>query len=128
MGGGLVSQDLWIYFAVNMGSEESCRTHLKLFTLLVPILCRALQRACPRPLLTNRETVIMQRRAMGELIKQIAMAEGISARTVREHLQCIKKKLYTHDLVNAVVIACKSGMLDETWKEWRLRSEGASHR
>jgi DNA-binding CsgD family transcriptional regulator len=128
MGGGLVSQDLWIYFAVNMGSEESCRTHLKLFTLLVPILCRALQRACPRPLLTNRETVIMQRRAMGELIKQIAVAEGISARTVREHLQCIKKKLYTHDLVNAVVIACKSGMLDETWKEWRLRSEGASHR
>jgi predicted transcriptional regulator len=56
---------------------------------------------------------------MGELIKQIAAAQGISDRTVRMHLQRIKKKLYTDDLVNAVVIAVKSGMLDQTWKEWR---------
>ncbi len=124
LGGGLVSQDLWVNFALNMGSEESCRTHLNRFQLLVPILCRALQRACPRPLLTNRETVILQRRAMGEFIKQIASEEGISARTVRQHLQSIKKKLYTDDLVNAVVIAVRSGMLDETWKEWRWRNKG----
>jgi DNA-binding CsgD family transcriptional regulator len=39
------------------------------------------------------------------------MAEGISQRTVSEHLQQIKKKLYTDDLVNAVVIAMRSGML-----------------
>jgi DNA-binding CsgD family transcriptional regulator len=128
LGGGLVSQDLRVYFAVNMSSEESCRTHLKRFQVLVPVLSQALKRACPRPLLTKRETAILERRAMGELIKQIAVAEGISARTVREHLQSIKKKLYTDDLVNAVVIAVRCGMLDETWKELRWQSKGASHR
>ena len=48
---------------------------------------------------------------MGEITKQIGSAEGISERTVREHFQRIKKKLYTDDLLNAVVIAVKSGML-----------------
>ena len=57
---------------------------------------------------------------MGELIKQIAAAQGISERTVRMHLQRIKK-LYTDDLVNAVVIAVRSGMLAPLWKEWRWR-------
>ena len=56
---------------------------------------------------------------MGELLKQIAAAQGISERTVRMHLQRIKKKLYTDDLVNAVVIAVRSGMLDRVWKEFR---------
>ena len=54
---------------------------------------------------------MLKRRAMGEIIKQIAVAEGISERTVRQHLVHIKRKLYTDDLVNAVVIAVKSGML-----------------
>ena len=48
---------------------------------------------------------------MGEITKQIASAEGISERTVREHLQHIKRKLYTDDLVNAVAIAVKTGMV-----------------
>ena len=48
---------------------------------------------------------------MGEIIKQIARAEGITDRTVRMRLQRIKKKLYTDDLVNAVVIAVRSGMI-----------------
>lgn len=119
LSGGLVSQDLWVYFTVNMGSEESCQAYLKRFEKLVPMLCRALQQACPRPLLTAREQAILDRRAMGDLIKQIAAAQGISERTVRMHLQRIKKKLYTDDLVNAVVIAVRSGMLDRVWKEWR---------
>ena len=54
---------------------------------------------------------------MGEISKQIASAERISERTVREHLQQIKRKLYTDDLVNAVVIAVKSGMLLPPWKK-----------
>jgi DNA-binding CsgD family transcriptional regulator len=70
-------------------------------------------------LLTAREQAILDRRAMGDLIKQIAAAQAISERTVRMHLQRIKKKLYTDDLVNAVVIAVSSGMLDRVWKEWR---------
>lgn len=117
--GGLVSQDLWVYFTVNMGSEENCQRYLKQFQKLVPILCRALQRACPRPLLTERERAILDDRAMGALIKQIAAAQAISERTVRMHLQRIKKKLYTDDLVNAVVIAVRSGMLDRVWRECR---------
>lgn len=126
--GGLVRRDLWISFRINMGSESSCRTHLKLFRNIVPVLARALKRAYPRPLLTERETAILERRAMGEIIKQIAAAQGISERTVRMHLQRIKKKLYTDDLVNAVVIAVRSGMLDQTWKEWRWRSDRTSRR
>jgi len=120
--GGLLNQDLWVYFAINMASEESCRAHLTRFETIVPVLAQALTRACPRPLLTERERAILERRAMGEIIKQIAAAQGISERTVRMHLQRIKKKLYTDDLVNAVVIAVRSGMLAPSWKEWRWRS------
>jgi len=119
LSGGSVSEDLWVHFTVNMGSEESCRRYLKPFRRLVPLLCRALQQSCPRPLLSVREQAILDRRAMGDLIKQIAAGQGISERTVRMHLQRIKKKLYTDDLVNAVVIAVSSGMLDRIWKEWR---------
>jgi DNA-binding CsgD family transcriptional regulator len=85
--------------------------------MIVPILAQALRRACPRPLLTKRETAILERRTMGKIIKEIAMAEGISDRTVRQHLRNIKTKLYTDDLVNAVVIAIRSGLLIHTWKK-----------
>jgi DNA-binding CsgD family transcriptional regulator len=117
LAGGVQTKDLWIFFSMCMGSEEKCRAHLQQFELIVPVLAKALQRACPRPLLTKRETTILQRRTMGEIAKQIAAAEGISGRTVREHLQSIKRKLYTDDLVNAVVIAMRSGMLVHTWKK-----------
>ncbi len=120
--GGILNEDLWVHFSINMESEESCRAHLRRFETIVPVLAEALMRACPRPLLTDRERAILERRAMGELIKQIASAQGISERTVRMHLQRIKKKLYTDDLVNAVVIAVRSGMLAPLWKEWRWRS------
>ena len=97
---------------------ELGRTHLTQFELIVPWLVEgASQRAYPRMLLTKRETAILQRRATGEIIKQIAAAEGISERTVRGHLQQIKRKLYTDDLVNAVVIAVESGMLLPPWKK-----------
>jgi DNA-binding CsgD family transcriptional regulator len=121
LAGGVLTQDLWVFFAINMESEESCRAHVNRFDAIVPLLARALRQACPRPLLTERERDILERRAMGEIIKQIASAQGISERTVRMHLQRIKKKLYTDDLVNAVVIAVRSGMLAPVWKEWRWR-------
>ena len=126
--GGLLTQDLWVYFVINMASEESCRAHLKRFETIVPVLAQALRQACPRPLLTERERAVLERRAMGELIKQIAAAQGISERTVRMHLQRIKKKLYTDDLVNAVVIAVRSGMLAPLWKEWRWRDRSRLQR
>jgi DNA-binding CsgD family transcriptional regulator len=109
--GGFASPDRFILLAAALPSARSGRAHLKLFELIVPWLVEASQRAYPRSLLTKRETAILERRAMGEITKQIAAAEGINERTVREHLQQIKRKLYTDDLVNAVVIAVKSGML-----------------
>jgi DNA-binding NarL/FixJ family response regulator len=109
--GGLASSDYYVLFAAAMPSAASGRAHLKQFNSIVPLLVQASQRAYPRALLTKRETAVLERRAMGEIIKQIGSAEGISERTVREHFQHIKKKLYTDDLVNAVVIAVKSGMV-----------------
>jgi DNA-binding CsgD family transcriptional regulator len=128
LAGGVVSRELWVHFAMNMGSEEACRAYLRRFETLVPPLSRALRRACPRPLLSARETGILDRRAMGQDIKRIAAAEGIAARTVRMHLQRIKKKLFTDDLVNAVVIAVRNGMLDQTWEEWRWDRETPERR
>jgi DNA-binding NarL/FixJ family response regulator len=115
--GGFASPDRFVLLAAAMPSARSGRAHLKQFELIVPWLVEASQRAYPRTLLTKRETAVLERRAKGEISKQIAAAEGISERTVREHLQQIKKKLYTDDLVNAVVIAVKSGMLLPPWKK-----------
>jgi len=115
--GGVKTRNFWIVFSLGMGSEQKCRAYLQQFDLIVPVVARALKRACPHPLLSKRETSILERRAMGEIAKQIASREGISERTVREHLQHIKTKLYTDDLVNAVVIAVKSGMLLQSYKK-----------
>ena len=114
--GGGCTDDLLIHFALTMRTDNLARLHLKTFKKMLPALCDALRRAHPHQLLTKRETAVLERRAMGEITKQIAGAEGISERTVREHLQQIKKKLYTDDLVNAVVIAIRSGMLGRSSK------------
>jgi len=114
--GGFASPDRFVLFAAAMPSARSGRAHLKLFELIAPWLVEASQRAYPRTLLTKREAAILRRRAMGEIAKQIATAEGISERTVREHMQHIKKKLYTNDLVNAIVIGVKSGILLPSWR------------
>ena len=116
--GGLARGDRWAGFALNMETEESARKHLEQFQMIIQALSEALMRAYPRPLLSSRETSILERRALGELPKQIAETEGISDRTVRMHLQRAKKKLYTDDLVNAVVIADKIGMIGRTSKRW----------
>jgi len=109
--GGVASPAYFVLFGAAMPSAASGRAHLKRFGSIVPFLVQASQRAYPRSLLTKRETAVLERRAMGEITKQIATSEGISERTIREHFQRIKKKLYTDDLLNAVVIAVKSGMV-----------------
>lgn len=117
LAGGQIGKGLFVFCTVSLASEEACRAGLKPFHLVLPCLCKALTQACPRPLLTARETAIVQRRLMGEAIKHIAAEEGIAQRTVTMHLQRIKKKLYTDDLVNAVVIAVKSFHVDEARNE-----------
>jgi DNA-binding CsgD family transcriptional regulator len=114
--GGFASPDRFVLFAAAMPTARSGSAYLRRFESIVPWLVEASQRAYPHTLLTKRETSILQRRAMGEITKQIATAEGISERTVREHLQHIKKKLYTNDLVNAIVIGVKTGILLPPWR------------
>lgn len=114
--GGFANEDHFVLLVAAMPSEESGRRHLKQFDSIIPFLVDASQRAYPRALLTDRETAILERRAKGEILKQIAAVERISERTIREHLQNIKKKLCTDDLVNAVVIAVKGGMVIPDWK------------
>ena len=109
--GGLISHDYFVAFAADMVSEENGHSHLEQFDLIVPWLVEASQRAYPGTILTKRETTILERRARGEITKNIAAAEKISERTVTMHLQHIKKKLYTDDLVNAVAIAVKGGIV-----------------
>jgi DNA-binding NarL/FixJ family response regulator len=50
-------------------------------------------------------------RAYGRPVKQIADALGISPRTVKMHLEEIRRKLYAEDLVNAVWIAGQMGLI-----------------
>ena len=126
IGGGWIDRELYVYCAVALPSEESCRASVKAFRFLLPCLCKALRQACPRPLLTDREVTILERRVMGEAIKQIAGEEGIAERTVTMHLQRVKKKLYTDDLVNAIVMAVRSGMIDESWKDWQVPKSRSS--
>ncbi len=109
--GGRARRGHFVYVCLAMASSRKVQAYRARFETVVPWLVAASQRAYPRTLLTKREAAVLERRAMGEITKQIAVAEGISERTVREHLQQIKSKLYTDDLVNAVVIAVRSGMV-----------------
>jgi DNA-binding CsgD family transcriptional regulator len=114
LAGGTKTPRVWIFFVMSMQSDKQCRTFKSRFESVVPVLAKALQQACPRPLLTERETEILELRTMGKITKQIASMEGINVRTVRAHLQGIKKKLFTDDLLNATVIALRSGMIRHT--------------
>lgn len=126
MAGGWVGHELYACCMITMPSAESCRAGAKRFRILLPYLCEALRQAYPRPLLTLREMTILERRMMGEAIKHIAAEEGIAERTVTMHLQRVKKKLYTDDLVNAIVMAARAGMVDESWKAWHMPKSRSS--
>ncbi len=111
MSGGRVSPNHYIAIHVVMPSEQSARRYLPVFQETLPWIIEASQRAHPRSLLTARETAVLKRRGHGQIGKTVADAEGMTERTVRKHLESIKKKLSTDDLINVVVIASHSGMI-----------------
>lgn len=111
MTGGRASPSHYIALHAVMPSEKDARTYLPIYKQLLPWIVEASQRAYPDSLLTKREKAVLKRRAHGEIVKQISASEGMAERTVRQHLQNIKKKLYTDDLINAVIIASQSGMI-----------------
>jgi DNA-binding CsgD family transcriptional regulator len=68
----------------------------------LPSLANAFERSYPRGRLTKRERSVLELRATGYQMKAIVDHLDITPRTVKMHVEAIKKKLYTDDLVNAV--------------------------
>lgn len=62
-------------------------------------------------ILTQRKREILLWRAQGKSPKEIAHELNISARTVKMHLEEIRKKLYAEDLVQAAWIAGHIGII-----------------
>lgn len=107
--GATVRGNLYMYFSLTMNNEREERTYLGQFSTLLLPLCLALTDSYRHPQLTPRERTVLMSRAYGNAPKQIASDLGISPRTVKMHLEAIKKKLYAEDLVNAVWIAAQIG-------------------
>jgi len=106
-----IPDDFFIVFMTDMENLTKAHDYLPLFSRIVPWLVQASQQAYPAHLLTVRERLILEKRALGLLHKQIAGELQISERTVRQYLTNIKLKLQTPDLTNAVVMATQSGMI-----------------
>lgn len=62
--------------------------------------------------LTPRETQVLQRVAMGEANRDVAVALGIAEETVKAHMKSILAKLVANDRTHAVAIALRRGILD----------------
>ncbi len=110
VGAGVVQQR-FLFFELTMNTEDEARAHIGSFAKLLPPLCRAFQDSHKYPPLTSRKRMILMWRAYGRPVKQIADALGISPRTVKMHLEEIRRKLYAEDLVNAVWIAGQMGLI-----------------
>jgi DNA-binding NarL/FixJ family response regulator len=65
----------------------------------------------PRPLLTSRETEVLQLIAEGEGNKQIAAELGISIKTVEKHRQQVMNKLHIHEVAGLTRYAISKGMV-----------------
>jgi DNA-binding CsgD family transcriptional regulator len=68
--------------------------------LLAPFLAKAASGACPR--LTRREREIVDLVALGATNKEVAAALGLTANTIRTHLEHVYEKLGVHTRTAAV--------------------------
>lgn len=109
--GGILDQERVGYFSLVFRSEGEAHAYLGLFGELLPALCRALMISYRYPLLSSRKKEILLWRAQGKSLKQIAHELVISPRTVKMHLEEIRKKLYAEDLVHAAWIAGHIGLI-----------------
>ncbi len=112
MGGGVVDKELAFYFSLAMRSEEECHAHIKTFSAIVPFLYRALKASYRHPSLTERKKTILWMESLGDSHKQIAGVLGITERTVKMHLEDIRKKLYAENVKNAIAIALRTGVIE----------------
>ena len=109
--GGLVVNGRVAYFTLLLGSEGEANAYVSSLGELLPSLCKALIVSYPYPVLTRRKKSILLSRAQGNPPKQIAHEFGISQRTVKMHLEEIRRKLYAEDLVHAVWIVAINGLI-----------------
>lgn len=64
------------------------------------------------PLLSDRQTEILQAIAKGATTKQVARELGITQKTVHNHLNAIYRRLDTQSLTHAVLSAVRRGIID----------------
>jgi DNA-binding CsgD family transcriptional regulator len=110
--GGAVDNDIASYFSLSMQSEEDCQMYIETFADLIPFLSQALRRSYLHPFFTPRKKTILKLVSQGYSHKEIATRLGISLRTVKMHIEDIRKKLYAENLKNAITIALRIGVLD----------------
>jgi len=72
---------------------------------------RLAERETPSPL-SEREVEILQRVAYGASTREVADQLGISANTVKTHVERIFEKLEANDRAQAVAIAVRRGLID----------------
>ena len=72
---------------------------------------RLAERETPSPL-SEREVEILQRVAFGASTREVADQLGISANTVKTHVERIFEKLKANDRAQAVAIAVRRGLID----------------
>jgi DNA-binding CsgD family transcriptional regulator len=109
--GGVTEGERLAYFSMIFSSDAEASGCLGIFGKLLPALAAALIASYPYPVLTERKRMILQGRAHGKMPDEIASELSISIRTVKMHLEEIKKKLYAVDQVHAVWIGGQTGLI-----------------
>lgn len=66
----------------------------------------------PGPDLTDRELHVLRRSAQGEIYDRIAADWGVTGRTVKQIASGMFKKLGATSMPNAILLACRAGILD----------------
>jgi DNA-binding NarL/FixJ family response regulator len=79
-----------------------------MYDLPHPLTIRATREDCP---LSDRELEVLRLVAAGMVVKQVAVELGLSASTVRNHLNRIYKRLEVYDRAQAVLVATERGWL-----------------
>ena len=74
--------------------------------------------------LTSRELAVVRRLALGMESHEIGTELGISATTVKTHIQNVMTKLGVHTRLGAVAIARRAGALDGSRSVRRPSDEG----
>lgn len=109
------------YFTLTMNSYEECKSYLKVFENLLPILYEGLKNRYQddpanhqsnyHTQLTDKEKNILRWRSLGYDQKEIALRINLSSRMVKEYLCRIRNKLKAKNEIHAISIAIRRGLI-----------------